>query len=182
MNTRHLKSSRLLATLAAVLFAISCLAIVSCGDGGSAVQNDPQAEYAAAVLDAQAMTAAKLSRDLTALVPENKNLAWEKGVPGTRVLVATWIGSQAACQNYLDPGKPGCKAGQECTNYGFNSWVTVVPELKNLVGSERIRDQQRLGRGKRVRQVLFLDRRLFQQQLTGAGSADLKPNFPALLS
>lgn len=147
MNTRHLKPSRLLAALTAVLIAVSCLAIVSCGDGGSAVQNDPQAEYVAAVLDAQAMTAAKLSRDLTALVPENKNLVWEKEVPGTRVLVATWIGSQAACQNYLDPGKPGCKAGQECTNYGFNSWVTVVPELKNLVGTtpSLLRMSQSLG-------------------------------------
>ena len=82
VNTRHLKPSRLLAALAAVLFAVSCLAIVSCGDGGSAVQNDPQAEYAAAVLDAETMTAAKLSRDLTALVPENQEPRLGEGGSG----------------------------------------------------------------------------------------------------
>ena len=51
------------------------------------------------------------------------------------MLVATWIGSQSACQSYINPAAPGCKAGQECPNYGFNSWVTVVPELKNLLGN-----------------------------------------------
>jgi hypothetical protein len=48
--------------------------------------------------------------------------------------VATWLSSQAACAGYLDPAAPGCKAGSECANYSYNSWVTVVPELKNLLG------------------------------------------------
>jgi len=95
---------------------------------------DPQAEYNTAVQDAMIMTVAKISKKLTAIVPENTNLIWENDVPGTRVLVATWIGSQVACQNYIDPTTPGCKAGQECQNYGYNSWVSVAPELKNLLG------------------------------------------------
>ena len=134
MKALRLKSSPLLVHLVTVLLAVSCLALTSCGDGGSA-WSDPQADYTAAVQDAKTMTAAKISKGLTAIVPENPNLLWENGVPGTRVLVATWIGSQAACQSYLNPDSPGCKAGQECPAYGFNSWVTVVPELKDVVGS-----------------------------------------------
>jgi len=56
-------------------------------------------------------------------------------MPGTRVLVATWIGSQAACESYADPNSTGCKAGQECQHYAYNSWVTVAPELKDLLGN-----------------------------------------------
>ncbi len=84
--------------------------------------------------DAKTLTAAKVSRSLTAIVPENTNLQWENDVPGSRVLVATWIGNQTACESYINPASPGCKAGRECSNYGYNSWVTVVPELKSLLG------------------------------------------------
>ena len=96
---------------------------------------DPQADYNAAVQDAKTMTAAKISKNLTAIVPENANLIWESDVPGTRVLVATWIDNEEACQKYTDLSSSGCKVGQECPNYWFNSWVTVVPELKSLLGN-----------------------------------------------
>lgn len=115
------------------LFIFSALSLVSCS-GSSSAQTDPQAEYNAAVLDAQTLTAAKISRHLTALVPENEDLIWENNVPGSRVLVATWIGNESACRSYINPATPGCKAGQECPNYGYNSWVSVAPELKNLLG------------------------------------------------
>ena len=116
------------------LLAVSCLALTSCS-GSSSAQIDPQVEYNAAVQDAKTLTAAKISKSLTAIVPDNTNLKWENDVPGTRVLVATWISNQAACQNYINPNLPGCKAGQECPTYGYNSWVTIVPELKNLLGT-----------------------------------------------
>jgi hypothetical protein len=134
MKALRLKSSPLLVHLIICLFAISCLALTSCGRSSSA-QTDPQAEYNAAVQDAKTLAAAKILKNLTAIVPENANLIWENDVPGTRVLVATWIGNQAACQNYTNPNSPGCKMGQECPIYGFNSWITVVPELKNLLGN-----------------------------------------------
>jgi hypothetical protein len=90
MKALRLKSSPLLVHLVIFLFAVSCLALVSCG-GSSSAQTDPQADYNAAVQDAKTMTAAKISKNLTAIVPENANLIWENNVPGTRVLVATWI-------------------------------------------------------------------------------------------
>ena len=134
MKTLRLKSSSLPAYLVIIFFAVLCFALTSCGKSSSA-QIDPQAEYNAAIQDAKTLTVAKISKHLTAIIPENSDLIWENNVPGTRVLVATWIGSQAACQSYTDPNSPGCKAGQECQNYGYNSWVSVVPELKNLLGN-----------------------------------------------
>lgn len=134
MHNLRLKSSHLPAYLAALLFAFLCLTLVSCG-GDSSAQTDPQAEYDAAVQDAVTMTAAKISKNLTAIVLGNPNLTWENNTPGTRVLGATYIGSQSACENYSNHATPGCKAGQECANYGYNSWVTVVPELKSMLGS-----------------------------------------------
>ncbi len=134
MKVFRLKSPPVLVHLVLFLFAVSCLALASCS-GNSTAQTDPQADYNVAIQEAQTMTAAKISNNLTAIIPENTNLIWENGLPGTRVLVATQIGSQAACQNYVDPDSPGCKAGQECPGYKFNSWVTVVPELKNLLGN-----------------------------------------------
>jgi len=80
------------------------------------------------------MTASEISGNLTAIVPENTDLLWEDGVPGSRVLVATWLGSRSGCEGYMDPAAPGCKAGSECPDYGYNSWVTVVPEMKDLLG------------------------------------------------
>ena len=134
MKTLRLKTSPLPVYLVILFFAVSHLTLTSCGSNSSASIN-PQAEYNAAVQDAKTMTAEKISKNLTAIVPENTNLIWENDAPGTRVLVATWIGSQAACQSYVDPTTPGCKAGQECQNYGYNSWVSVAPELKNLLGN-----------------------------------------------
>jgi len=116
-----------------VLLIVICLALSACGRSSSA-HIDPQAEYDAAVQDAMNMTAEKISKNLTAIVPENQNLEWENDAPGSRVLVATLLGNQAACESYLDAVTPGCKAGSECENYWYNSWVTVVPELKNLLG------------------------------------------------
>jgi hypothetical protein len=134
MKTLRIKSFPLPVYSLIVLIVVSCLALTSCGGSGSA-QMSPQVDYNAAIQDAKTITAAKISKNLTAIVPENTALVWENDVPGARVLVATWVGSQAACQSYTNPASPGCKVGQECQTYGFNSWVTVVPELKNLLGN-----------------------------------------------
>lgn len=128
------RPSSYIAYLLVLLFAVSCLSLGSCG-GSSSAATDPQSDYNAAVKDAMTMTAAKISRDLTAITPDNPNLQWENGAPGTRLLVATYIDSQTACEAYNDPAAAGCKAGQECTNYWYNSWVSVAPELKTLLGT-----------------------------------------------
>ncbi|OPY70481.1 MAG: hypothetical protein A4E57_00484 [Syntrophorhabdaceae bacterium PtaU1.Bin034] len=101
----------------------------------SSAQTDPQADYSAAVNDARTMSAAKITKNLTAITAGNTNLKWENDVPGSRVLVATYINYQPACEGYTSPDGTGCKVGQECKNYGYSSWVTVVPELKNLLGT-----------------------------------------------
>jgi predicted small lipoprotein YifL len=133
MVITRFRSSPSFRSSVSLLLIVLCLSLSACGRSGSADIN-PQAEYDAAVQDARNMTAEKISKNLTAIVPENKNLQWENDAPGTRVLVATWLGNQAACESYLDPATSGCKAGSECANYWYNSWVTVVPELKNLLG------------------------------------------------
>jgi hypothetical protein len=134
--------------VAALLLSAAAASILSaCGSDPDQETDDLQALYDAAVEDAKAMTAPEISRDLTAIVPDNPALHWENGVAGSRVLVATWIGSASACASYNDPAAPGCKAGQECPTYGFNSWVTVVPELKALLGGSptNLRVAQALG-------------------------------------
>lgn len=133
MNSRAIKSFLSVRSSVSLLLIVLCLALSACGGSSSAI--DPQADFNAAVEDAKTMTEAKISKDLTAIVPGNKNLIWENNAPSTRVLVATWIGNEAACENYMNPSTPGCKAGSECTNYGYNSWVSVVPEIKSLLGS-----------------------------------------------
>jgi hypothetical protein len=134
MKIMHLKPFSLPRHLVLFLYLLSYLALTACGASSSA-QTNPQADYNAAVQDAMTPTPAKIVKNLTAIVPENGNLRWENDLPGTRVLVATWIGNQAACESYTNPGLPGCKAGEECPGYRYNSWVTVVPELKTLVGN-----------------------------------------------
>lgn len=129
-----------------LLLLVLSFSISACG-GDNSADKDPQADYVAAVQDARNISTEKISRNLTAIVPENKDLKWEDDAPGTRVLVATLLSSQTACENYVDPAAPGCKAGSECENYGFNSWVTVVPELKDLLGKDPtlLRVDQALG-------------------------------------
>jgi hypothetical protein len=134
MNRNRRRYSSTIALVVTLLFALSCLTLPSCG-GSSSAATDPQIDYNAAVQDAKTMTPAKISKNLTAIRPDNPNLRWENDVPGSRVLVATWVGNQSACESYHNPDTPGCKASEECPTYWYNSWVTVAPELKSLVGS-----------------------------------------------
>jgi hypothetical protein len=95
-----------------------------------------QAQYSSAVSDARTVTPAKISRYLTPINNSNPNLVWENGVVGSRLLVVTWLGDSGSIYRCTDPGgcsgNSSCKEGGECPAYGFDSWVTVVPEMKNL--------------------------------------------------
>lgn len=133
MNGLHYRWSSALHLGAALLVMVLSLSVAACG-GSSSASSEAPLDYNAAVQDAAIMSTAKISRNLTAITAGNANLRWENGAAGTRVLVATFIQSQAACESYNTPGA-GCKAGQECSNYTYRSWVTVVPELKNLLGT-----------------------------------------------
>jgi hypothetical protein len=112
---------------------------------------DPAAAYTKAVQDASHPTPEKISRNLTAIVPYNRDLIWENGLTGSRVLVVAWV-SQWVGECYLNPdpaqGCLPCKVGQECTNMPFDTWVTVVPEIKNFfrgASPEPLRVAQLLG-------------------------------------
>jgi hypothetical protein len=106
-------------------------------DPGSVASADLQAQYSSALNDARNVTFAKIYLGLAPIVKENTNLIWENGVVGSRILVATVAGDYAAAYKCTDPsGCAGntCKEGGECA-YGFDTWVSVVPEMKNFFKS-----------------------------------------------
>ena len=112
---------------------LSLLIFTGCGE--ETATYDPESAYRQACEDAQTVTPEKISKNLTAIVPENKNLLWENDAAGSRVLVVSWV-NQSICNAYKCPAEgcqpsDTCKEGKECP-YGFDTYVTVVPELKNF--------------------------------------------------
>lgn len=127
--------------------------LTACG-GGSTDEPAPdlQALYASAVADASVALASEISRTLTPINGQNPNLIWEDGVVGSRLLVVTWMGD--AGKYYQCTGPAGCSGntvcieGGECPTYKYDSWVTVVPEIKNFFANsppEPLRIAQLLG-------------------------------------
>ena len=64
-----------------------------------------------------------ISKDLIAITPDNKDLIWENGVAGSRVLVATYGTAPSPLPSPLP--NPNY-------NLARTKWVTVVPELYNF--------------------------------------------------
>lgn len=104
------------------------------GCSAAADEEDLAQMYADAIADAQSPTAAKISKDLTALVADEPNLVWEGTAGDSRLLVITTM-SQYAYENY------GYKTAYEsASDYHLTttalSWVTAVPDailyFKNL--------------------------------------------------
>lgn len=135
MGSHFLRRSRGSSVVAYLLVFVLLICLNGCNNNSSA-QSSPQADYNAAVQDAQTLmnSPANIPMDLTAVVSYNRSLAWENNVQGSRVLVATYISNQAACTSYNNPAS-ACQVGQECPNYTYASWVTVVPDLKRVVGA-----------------------------------------------
>lgn len=122
-----------LSRFTSLLLLFSLLIFTGCGKETAAY--DPEAAYRQACEDAQTVTAEKISKNLTAIVPGNKNLLWETDAAGSRVLVVSWV-NQSICNAYKCPPEgcqpdDTCKEGKEC-QYGYDTYVTVVPELKNF--------------------------------------------------
>jgi len=133
MHKQHRKLFRGLfgLSVASFILAVSLFTLNGCGNSSA---YDPYAAYADACVDASQVTAAKISRNLTAITPENTNLIWENGV-GSRVLVVSWV-DQNACNIYKCPAggclpADTCKEGKEC-QYSRDTYVTLAPELKNF--------------------------------------------------
>ena len=125
------------------LSLISLLCILSaCGsDSSEPVSPTPvslQAQYSSAVADTRIAALPEISRYLTPINNENPNLIWENGVVGSRLLVVTWLGDAGKYYKCSDPGgcsgNTSCVEGGECPTYRYDSWVTVVPEIKNFFG------------------------------------------------
>ncbi len=132
---RHLKRVRL------SFIAFFCL-LAACGsDTPAPVSPTPvslQAQYSSAVADARTADPSEISRYLTPINNQNPNLVWENGVVGSRLLVVTWLGDAGKYYKCSDPdgcsGNSSCIEGGECPTYKYDSWVTVVPEIKNYFG------------------------------------------------
>jgi hypothetical protein len=126
------------------ILIVSIFALTSCGRDTSAY--DPYAAYNQACADAAVVTTAKISKNLTAIIPENTNLVWENGAVGSRVLVVSWV-DQNACNIYKCPvggcqPMDTCKEGKEC-QYSRDTYVTLAPELKNFF-KDKISDPMRI--------------------------------------
>ena len=66
------------------------------------------------------MTYDKISRNLTAVVKENKDLIWENEVAGSRVLVVAWV-NESIGKSYKCPVE-GCQPTDTCRE--GKEWAT----------------------------------------------------------
>src|ERR1035437_6677138 len=116
------------------------LLLAGCVGGGSPnpAPIDLQQQYADAVADARTALPSEIWRHLTPINDQNPALVWENGVVGSRLLVVTWLGDAGKYYKCTDPGgctgNSSCIEGGECPTYGYDSWVTVTPEIKNFFG------------------------------------------------
>ena len=129
---------------------IICL-LAACGGGATAPVN-LQEQYASAVADASVALPSEISRFLTPINAQNPDLIWENNVVGSRLLVVSWLddaGKYYQCNVAGGcSGNNACLEGGECPTYKYDSWVTVVPELKNFFATgapEPLRMAQLLG-------------------------------------
>jgi hypothetical protein len=126
------------------LLSLICL-LAACGSDSSAPAANTtvslQAKYSSAVADARTAEPSEISRYLTPVTNDNPNLIWENGVVGSRLLVVIWLGDAGKYYECSDPngcsGNSSCLEGGECPTYKYDSWVTVVPEIKNFFGLAR---------------------------------------------
>jgi hypothetical protein len=120
--------------LLAVVVSVAML-LSGCGsDSSSQPPLTPaalQSLYSSSAYDARTVTSAKISKNLTPITNDNKNLIWENGVPGSRVLLLSWIKSSDA-KYYDGTVDPACAPGSSNCTLKADLWVTVVPEIKNF--------------------------------------------------
>ncbi|MCX6991964.1 MAG: VCBS repeat-containing protein [Kiritimatiellaeota bacterium] len=85
--------------------------------------------YSNAMVNASNVVASKIKRDLSYITADNTNLIWRTNTTtGIReVLVASFMSAYAATHYY--------HVGQYSTFTNSQSWVTLVPELKNFCRS-----------------------------------------------
>lgn len=140
-----------LKSLSALSMATIICWLAACG-GGATAPVDLQEQYASAVADASVALPSEISRFLTPINAQNPDLIWENNVVGSRLLVVSWLDDAGKYYQCNVAGGCGgnnaCLEGGECPTYKYDSWVTVVPELKNFFATgapEPLRMAQLLG-------------------------------------
>ncbi|MBL0225139.1 MAG: hypothetical protein IPQ16_06050 [Geobacteraceae bacterium] len=88
-----------------------------------------QTMYSSASYDTRTVNPAEISRALIPIISDNRDLIWENGVPGSRVLTLSWIRSSDA-KYYDGTVDPACKPLSSNCTLKADLWVTVAPELK----------------------------------------------------
>ena len=113
-----------------IIFALSvCLLPTYTAQSDSIQQNYDQA-YDNAVKDAEVCEPSEISKNLTAIIPTNKDLIWKEDQQEKRVLVVTWTNWNGY------NGKVGQTISAE-----KDIWVTAVPELQNFIKRNRFTKQ-----------------------------------------
>lgn len=119
--------------LAAAVYATFLLA--GCGSNSPATAPPTpaalQTMYSSASYDARTVTPAKISRNLIPITSDNPDLIWENGVPGSRVLMLSWIRSSDA-KYYDGTVDPACRTGSSNCILKADLWVTVAPEMQTF--------------------------------------------------
>lgn len=125
-------------TMTSLLLTITaCTPLLLAGCGSDAASQPPptpaalQAMYSSAVSDARIATPAEISTNLTPITTDNGDLIWENGVPGSRVLMLSWIKSSDA-KYYDGTVDPACTVGSANCTLKADLWLTVAPEMKTF--------------------------------------------------
>ncbi len=120
-----------------IIGALCIMAVTGCGNDSSTPQpaTNLQTQYSSAVHDTRSVTPAKISRNLTPITNDNPALIWENGVPGSRLLLLSWIKSSDA-RFYDGTVDPACKPGSSDCRLKADLWVTVAPEMKNFFSTQ----------------------------------------------
>ena len=141
-RTRTMTPSRLSATVVArtitgLLLATAVhAALLLAGCAGGTATPPPSAAalqtmYSSATYDARTVTSAKISRNLTPITNDNPALIWENNIPGSRVLMLSWIRSSDA-RYYDGTVDPACRPGSANCTLKADLWVTAAPEMKTF--------------------------------------------------
>ncbi len=124
------------------LVAFLSFSLAGCGGGeGTHAGRQPtiHEQYSSAVSDARVATVDEISNTLTPIVSYNGRLIWENNVVGSRLLVATVIDDNGKYYKCEAPGGCAgdtCREGGNCSSYRWDSWVTVAPEMYNMLGGK----------------------------------------------
>ncbi len=123
----------------AMLVAGALILSAGCGHDNPTLPSviNVQTLYSSAVYDSRTVTPSKISTNLIPIVSDNRDLIWENGVPGTRVLVMSWI-KTSDVRYYDGTVDTACAVRSTNCTLKVDLWVTVVPEMKRFFGDRTL--------------------------------------------